>query len=36
MTDRDDWRWQLMVGLGRTLAFVGIFFALATLVDALG
>ena len=34
--DRDGWRWQLMIGLGRTLLFVATFWALAMFVDAFG
>ena len=36
MADRDNWRWQLALGLGRTVLFVAVLMALATLVDALG
>lgn len=34
--DRNSWRWQLMVGLGRTLLFIGIFFTVAAFVEVLG
>ena len=36
MVDWDDWRWQLALGLGRTVLFVAVLMALATLVDTLG